>query len=124
MGKKNYYPTEEEEQISLMMWTKLKENEYPELKLLFHIPNGGKRGKAEAKRFKAAGVKSGVPDLFLPVARGKSNGLFLEMKRYKGGRTSPTQVRWARDLEAQGYSVALCHGWQEAAKVLEEYLHD
>ena len=41
-------PTEEQEQISLMKWAKLQEPIYPELRLLFHIPNGGKRGAREA----------------------------------------------------------------------------
>ena len=33
--------------------------------LVFHVPNGGARSKAEAGIFKAMGVLAGVPDLFL-----------------------------------------------------------
>ena len=117
-------PTEQQEQIALMHWAELNSGKYPELDLLFHIPNGGKRGAKEAAIFKAAGVKKGVPDLCLPVARNGYHGLYIEMKRIKGGVVQPTQIRWARDLERQGYAVALCKGWREAAAVLEEYLHD
>lgn len=35
--------------------------------VFFHVPNGGKRTKAEAGRFKAMGVKAGVPDLVVFV---------------------------------------------------------
>ena len=63
-------PTESEEQQTLFSWATMQSGRYPELRLLYHIPNGGSRGKAEAGRFKAEGVKSGVPDLCLPVARG------------------------------------------------------
>ena len=117
-------PTEQQEQIAVFKWAELNSGKHPELALLFHIPNGGKRGAKEAAIFKAAGVKRGVPDLCLPVARKGYHGLYIEMKRKKGGYAQPTQIRWARDLERQGYAVALCHGWEEAAKVLEEYLND
>lgn len=69
-------PTEAEEQATLFSWAAMKRGKYPELDLLFHIPNGGSRGKAEAARFKAEGVKPGVPDLFLPVARGNISRSF------------------------------------------------
>lgn len=67
-------PTEEDEQIALFLWAKMASATMPELDLLYHIPNGGSRGKAEAGRFKASGVKAGVPDIFLPVARGGKHG--------------------------------------------------
>lgn len=120
----NRYPTEELEQITLMDWAKACEGRYPELRLLFHIPNGGKRGAREAAIFKAAGVKSGVPDLFLPVSRGGYNGLFVEMKRTKGGALSANQTRWLRDLQKQGYAAVVCHGWREAVESIEGYLND
>lgn len=116
-----YIPTEDEEQSNLILWTQT-QKKYPELRLLFHIPNGGKRSKSEAARFQAMGVKPGVPDLFLPVARGGYHGLFIEMKRQKGGRVSDHQRKWMEQLERNGYRVELCCGMQEAKEALEEYL--
>ena len=115
-------PTESEEQQALFEWAALQRGKYPELSLLFHIPNGGHRSKAEAGRFKAEGVKSGVPDLCLPVARGGFYGLFIEMKRQKGSKTSEDQRQWLSSLEAQGYQVAICKGWQEAKIAIVGYL--
>ena len=60
---------EGEEQAALFRWAQFQSGKYPELDLMFHIPNGGKRGKAEAARFKAEGVKAGVPDIFFPKAK-------------------------------------------------------
>ncbi len=115
-------PTEGEEQALLFSWAAMSLRKYPELGLLFHIPNGGKRGKAEAARFKAEGVKAGVPDLFLPVARGKYHGLFIELKRYKGGRVSDWQKHWLMELGWQGYRAEVARGWKEAAEIIKNYL--
>ena len=116
------YPTEDAEQMALFRWAELQAGKYPELRLLFHIPNGGSRGKAEAGRFRAMGVKAGVPDLFLPVARGTWHGLFIEMKRRKGGRVSPEQEDWMQALVFQGYAAIVCHGMEEAAREIAHYL--
>ena len=82
--------TESQEQILLFEWCSLFRNKYLELDLLYHVPNGGHRHVAVATKLKREGVKSGVPDLFLPVARDGYHGLFIEMKAI-GGRTSPNQ---------------------------------
>lgn len=115
-------PTEAQEQETLFNWMRYKEKQYPELKLCFHIPNGGSRNQIEAKHLKEQGVKPGVPDLCLPVARGIWHGLYIEMKRQKGGRVSDAQRQWIADLERQGYRAEIACGWQEAAQILEIYL--
>lgn len=115
-------PTEAEEQIALFEWARLQTGRFPELALLYHVPNGGSRNKIEAARLRAQGVKSGVPDLCLPVARGASHGLYIELKRQRGGRISEEQVRWINGLLKQGYAAAICKGWQEAASVITDYL--
>ena len=106
-------PTESVEQQCLFRWAAFQSGRFPELALLYHVPNGGSRKKAEAGRFRAEGVKAGVPDLCLPVARGGFHGLYIELKRQKA---------WLSNLEKQGYFVALCKGWEAAAKVITEYL--
>ena len=119
--KKMPCPTEGVEQATLFSWAQMRTYWYPELNLMFHIPNGGKRSKAEAGRFRAEGVKSGVPDLCLPVPRGQYHGLYIEMKT-ESGHTSDEQEWWGERLQAQGYVWRVCHGWQAAVAVLEWYL--
>lgn len=76
---------EADQQRKLFQWTTFIRTEYPEVDLMFHIPNGGSRNKLEAANLKRQGVKAGVPDLFLPVSRGGYHGLFIELKY---GKTS------------------------------------
>lgn len=115
-------PTEDEEQMAVVEWARLQMGRWPELEWLYHIPNGGKRGKIEAARFKAMGVKAGVPDLCLPVPMGRYHGLYIEMKRREGGKLSSDQRRWIEGLRANGYCVWRCDGAQQAIAVLEAYL--
>lgn len=114
-------PTEHAEQRALMQWAEIEAGRHPELALLFAIPNGGHRIPAVAVRLKAEGVKAGVPDLFLPVARQECHGLWIEMKA-KDGRVSPKQGEWMERLEEQGYRVAVAFSAEEAMQILKDYL--
>lgn len=113
---------ESNEQQALFQWAKFMEQKYPELHLLYHIPNGGKRDKLEAARLKREGVKPGVPDLFLSVSRGGYHGLYIELKAGKNTATA-RQRQWIADLREQGYKACICVGWEKAAKTIENYLN-
>lgn len=109
------------EQEKIFNWTCFAMGEYPELALLYHIPNGGSRNRLEAYNLKKQGVKAGVPDLCLPVARGKWHGLYIELKHGKN-TTSQNQDNWIAALEQQGYCAVVCHGYNEAVDTLQKYL--
>lgn len=111
------------EQVRLFTWVKAQVKRTPELALLFAIPNGGQRHPAVAAKLKAEGVKPGVPDLCLPVARGKFHGLFIELKA-PGGKAADSQKWWLNALGHQGYCAHLCIGWESARKVIEAYLDE
>ncbi len=112
---------EDTEQMGVIDWAEWNAGRFPELKLLFHIPNGGKRDAREAARFKAMGVKAGVPDLCLPVPMNGFAGLYIEMKY---GKNKPTdhQKEWIKALKEQGYKVTVCYSGAEATQELESYL--
>ena len=118
----DYIPTESVEQQCLFNWAKLREAIYPDLALMFHVPNGGKRDIATATRFKAEGVKAGVPDIFLPVPRGEYHGLFIELKRIKYSTVSKEQRQYILQLRRLGYAAFVCKGWQNAAGTIVKYL--
>lgn len=113
--------SEHAEQASLITWCRLHEYKHPELSLLFAIPNGGHRHIVVAHKMKKEGVKSGVPDLFLPVARGDYHGLFIEMK-VVGGRPSQNQAVWIENLTQQGYMTIVCFNWIVAKEAILKYL--
>lgn len=115
-------PTESNEQQALFDWAARLEYKWPELALLFHIPNEGKRSKITGARMKREGLRSGVPDICLPVARNGSHGLYIELKRRKDSRVTKDQLDWIEALVAEGYMAAVCRGCDEAIALIEGYL--
>ena len=113
--------TERQHQQHVIKWAKEHSEEFPELNLLYHIPNERICSPKYGKLLKLAGVKAGVPDLCLPVARAGFHGLYLEMKAPEG-RLSASQKEWLTLLTAQGYQTAACYSWVEAVEILQKYL--
>lgn len=97
----------------------------PKLADLYHIPNGGKRGKIEAARMKSMGVRAGVHDFHLPNARGGYIGCWIELKAAPPhtGTISAEQRVWGGKMEAAGHYVRFCFGWIDAKKELERYIN-
>lgn len=116
-------PLEEIEQEHVFLWASMEERAYPELAMLYAIPNGGKRAIKTAVALKKQGVKRGVPDMCLPVPRGGFNGLYIELKRVKGGTVSDEQREWIAALNTQGYKAIICHGAEEAIEQIRGYLN-
>jgi hypothetical protein len=107
--------SEDMEQAEFVMWMR---QIHPEHRI-FAIPNGGWRSKATVMKLKATGVSPGVPDLFIP-----SLGLFIEMKRTKGGRVSTDQTDWLRYLRSIGYKAEVCYGKDEAINLVSKIIVD
>lgn len=119
---------EDSESIALMDWARL--TPYAGRTVadyLIHIPNGGKRNAREAARLKRMGVRAGIPDYFLHVALletetvSQFGGLWIELKAEKG-RVSEAQSEQLILLSRCGYRTGLAYGWQQAARMICEYL--
>lgn len=110
-------------QVACVNWFRMQYPKYA--KLLFAIPNGGKRHLKTAKAMKAEGAQKGVPDLMLAVPEASDCplyfGLFIEMKSATG-RLSPEQKAYLVALETQGYKTAVCKSFDEFKQTIEEYL--
>ena len=115
-------PTEHQHQVNLFRWAKMQSGKHPELKLMFAVPNAAKRNLNTAMYMKAEGLASGVPDIFLPCARGCYHGLFIELKRVKGSSVSKTQKAYLDGLNQQGYKAVVCYGFDDAKNVILGYL--
>lgn len=113
--------SEGQEQALLFKWASFNLGTMPELKWMYHVPNGGARDIITASRLKAEGVKSGVPDICLPVARQGYHGLYIELK-VKRNKPSETQKEWLKALTEQGYKTEVCYGWESAAHTVKQYL--
>lgn len=112
---------EGQEQASLMREIQLR---YPEVyELIYHVPNGGHRVKAVAAKLKAQGVKAGIPDLVLPMARGGYFGLYIEFKAtIDPAPVSSSQHACIKRLNDQGYLAVVCRGHFDAMECLRAYL--
>ncbi len=113
--------SEYQEQVALLATVAAYTGQYPELALLFAIPNGEYRTEITGARLKRAGVKPGVPDLFLPVPRRGYAGLWIEMKAGKN-KPTPAQLWWMDQLRAQGYRTVVAWTSFDAWVAIEAYL--
>lgn len=92
-------------QVYFVAWFR---QQYPDV-LIFAIPNGGGRSKAEGGRLKAEGVVPGIPDLYVPQWR-----LWIEMKRPEKGRVSSAQAGIIKYLRTIGHTCVVCFGFSDA----------
>lgn len=121
---RNFRVTDESgHQEAIFSWCDYNRGRYPELRLLHHVPNGGRRNENDARALKRQGVKAGVPDLVLPVARSGYHGLYMELKA-PGGKLEQSQIDFIQAVEAQGYFARVCVGWQAAVNTLSAYLDE
>ena len=109
------YPSEHDEQVGFVNWFR---GEFPGV-LIFAIPNGGRRSISVAKGLKAEGVTRGIPDLFVPAW-----GLWIEMKRVKGGSLSPDQKKIIKYLDGAGHKCIVGRGATDASRQVLEFRKD
>jgi hypothetical protein len=120
---------EQDDQRHVFLWAKAQEmsgnRNLRKLALLFAIPNSsGKRSYKLSNFLSSQGLKSGIPDLFLPVAMGGFFGLFLELKRkVDPARVSEEQKKWIAALNAENYLALVVYGEKEACETLQNYLN-
>lgn len=110
---------EHKQQVTLMRWMEL---QFPkQYALTYAIPNGGHRHIAVARKLKAEGVKSGVPDLCIAWPGGGYHGLYIEYKT-ETGKATQSQRSWIKALSEKGYRAEVCKGVDQAIRVITEYL--
>lgn len=118
--------TEHAHQAALFAWAALERRNYPQLQLMFAIPNQ-RSGVVAGARFKAEGVRAGIPDIFLPATRVSrpggilTAGLWIELKK-PGGIVAKEQIWWQNALNEAGYLAVVCYGWEEAKETILTYL--
>lgn len=116
--------SEHAEQCALFTWARMYEERFPQLKLLFAVPNGGFRKLKTARDLKAEGVKAGVPDVWFPISgvHGEKpvKGLVIEMK-YGKNKPTPEQDAWLTFLGGTGWRTEVCYSWKDAAMIICEH---
>jgi hypothetical protein len=113
---------EDAHQAALFQWARVAVRQYPGLRMMYHVPNGGQRERAVAKKLAGQGVMPGVADVILDVPREGKHGLRIELKRPGKHSVSREQQAWIDAWNAQGYLAVVCIGWEHARDVIVEYL--
>lgn len=122
--------SEHSEQALVIDWAKDHEGRFPELRWLHSSLNGifipGPRNLVARiiNHMKREGMKKGIPDLFLPVARRDYHGIYIELKRTDGGKIRDEQNEFLDFVATQGYYGQVCYGYDEAVEALEWYLSE
>lgn len=113
---------ESEEQQTFIQWVRMNKCRRRELSLMFSVPNGAPVTEFQRARLVSEGLSVGVPDMLLPVARGRYHGLAIEMKRMNGGVLRPEQARWLDSLRREGWYAVVCAGAGNAINTTTAYL--
>ena len=111
--------SEHDHQKALFEWRRSMEHKYPELVTMYANVNGQYRAGQRPE----PGLRPGVPDVVLPVSRGGSGALFIELK-HGSNTTTKAQERWLERLEQHGNKCAVCYSWEEAKDTIEDYLNE
>ena len=83
--------------------------------VIYHVPNGGYREKAEAAKLKWTGVLAGVLDLELLLPQGRTVRWETKVPR---GYLSDDQKRFTADLDRLGHEWALVRSIDDARREL------
>jgi len=112
-------------QHAIFVWASTIVDKYPELKWMYHCPNGEKRDAFTAQRLKQQGVKAGILDLMLCVPRGDYHGLAIELKKPGGKCKSPSleQLEYIVFLTKQGYYARVSNDFDEVKTIILGYLN-
>ena len=120
---KEWLPSEEQEQTALFEWAYQWQPRYPELRWLYASMNGILTNAAFGAKLKRLGRRKGIPDVCLPVARGKWHGLYIEMKT-REGQVSIEQKECLAFLQNQGYCALVCRSAKTAEEMIVNYLEE
>ena len=112
-------PTEHQIQGAFIQWTMM--CRLPGIELGHANPNGGQRHIAVAAKLKKEGVKTGVPDWYLPIARGGFIGLAIEFKK-PGENPTKEQRERMNAMQKERWLCIMCWNWEAAARMVEGYL--
>jgi hypothetical protein len=113
--------SEHQIQSAFFQWVRVAEKIHPRLKLMFAVPNAGKRGYKTAAMLIAEGLRKGVLDVLFPVASSGFNGLAIEFKK-PGGVLTPEQEDFADALTGEGWLVVMMTDSHGAISLVKNYL--
>ena len=125
-ASKQFMPTERQEQDKVLAWARLMVSiGHHHLRFLRCGFEGLRLSMGVRMQAKRQSVSTGWPDMVLFVPQRYPvtyHGLFIELKRLKGGTVSAEQARMIGDLNSLGYKAIMCRGADHAINEIKRYL--
>ena len=120
----NDSPLEAWEQEQTFRWIRANQIRYPKLQLAYSTLNGVRLPAKLRADMKRQGNRKGVLDIVIPAWSYDRRycGLYVEMKRRKGGKVSEEQKEYIRMLLAEGYQALVAKGWNQAVDHIKKHL--
>lgn len=125
MLAKSNQPSEHQIQTAFFKWVRLAEKVHPVLKLIFAVPNAGKRSYRTASMMISEGLRSGVCDVIVPVSRHGFCGLAIEFKVAGGDarkKLTENQDEFIAGLTKENWLVSVLTDSEEAIRIVKNYL--
>ena len=112
--------SESREQQIIFEWASWQKNKYPGIEAMYHIANEGKRSASNGSRLKREGLKSGVSDICVPVAKCGYNNLYIELKSGKNKATKE-QLDFIGLINKYGGKALVVYEADNAIEVIKAY---
>ena len=112
--------SESREQQIIFEWASWNKNKYPGIEAMYHIANEGKRSASNGSRLKREGLKSGVSDICVPVAKCGYNNLYIELKSGKNKATRE-QLNFINLINKYGGKALIVYEADNAIEVIKAY---
>lgn len=112
---------EDAELVKFFDWVKWHENHDPRLKTIFHVANERRTSPQAGLRLKQKGVRTGIPDICVPIPRKGFHALYIELK-IKPNKLTESQETMLKLLYDLGHCARVAWSGDEAIDILKSYL--
>jgi len=106
-------------QAAAVRWFRL---QHPN-RVIFAVPNGGRRNPREAARLRMQGVLAGVSDLCIAEPFNGFHGAFVEMKFGKN-KTTDAQDKFMQQMRDRGYFTGVCYSVGDFIETIRAYFEE
>lgn len=114
-------PSETEIMNAYFDWVGWKMNQKPLYSLIYSVKNEGKRSWFYGTQLVRSGLRSGIPDVCIPIPTRDYGAAYLEFKTLDG-QVSPMQKVWLSKLKRVSNYVGVVKGLDHAKEVTESYM--
>lgn len=115
--------SEDQELVAFFDWVRWNESGDSLFSLIFHIANERKTSPRAGAYLKRKGVRAGIPDVCVPVARHGYSAMYVELK-IKPNKISDAQKERMLALHGAGNCVRVAWSAQELINLVKWYLFE